>query len=170
MRIELLSTFINIRVISQDRNACSLDARYQKSTSYLMFSLVNRHRITKTVFANRNWYRVIATNFIIGNQYRMILIAIAIENQCPQSRGKVLCALSEKWWKWNLQFYPLVTIFHHNLSFPTVFKLKLLQYRPPDLRWATIVVVMQITVVKAKSKLQQNFACYQFAHYLVANY
>ena len=55
-------------------------------------------------------------------------------------------------------------------SFPTVVLLKLSQYRPPDLRWATIVVVMQITVVKAKSKLQQYFACYQLAHYLVTNY
>ena len=54
MRIELLSTFIDVRVISQNRNARSLDARYQKSTSHLMFSLVNRHRITETVFANRN--------------------------------------------------------------------------------------------------------------------
>ena len=53
MRIELLSTFIDVRVSSQDRNACSLDAHYQKSTSHLMFSLVNRHRITETVFANK---------------------------------------------------------------------------------------------------------------------
>ena len=29
---------------------------------------------------------------------------------------------------------------------------------------------MQIAVVKAKSELQQYFACYQLAHYLVANY
>ena len=58
------------------------------------------------------------------------------------------------------------------LLFPqsTVVLLKLLQYRPPDLRWATIVVVMQITVVKAKSKLQKYFACYLLAHYLVAHY
>ena len=54
MLIELLSTFIDVRVSSQDRNACSLDAPYQKSTSQLMFSLVKRHRITETVFANRN--------------------------------------------------------------------------------------------------------------------
>ena len=53
MRIELLSTFIDVRVSSQDRNACSLDAHYQKSTSHLMFSLVNQHRITETVFANK---------------------------------------------------------------------------------------------------------------------
>ena len=39
-----------------------------------------------------------------------------------------------------------------SLSFPTVVLLKLLQYRPADLRWATIVVVMQLTVIKAKIK------------------
>ena len=49
---------------------------------------------------------------------------------------------------------PHVTIFHHYLSFPTVVLLKLLQYRPANLRWANIVVVMQITVVKAKIKVQ----------------
>ena len=32
--------------------------------------------------------------------------------------------------------------------------LKLLQNRPTDLRWATVVVVMRITVAKAKNKLQ----------------
>ena len=48
-----------------------------------------------------------------------------------------------------------VTIFHCYLSFPTVVLLKLLQYRPADLRCATIVVAMQITVVIAKNKLQQ---------------
>ena len=53
IRIELLSTFIDVRVSSQDRNACSYHARYQKSTSHLMFYLVNRHRITETVFANK---------------------------------------------------------------------------------------------------------------------
>ena len=72
--------------------------------------------------------------------------------------------------KLTILFYPLVTIFHLYLSFPTVVLLKLLQYRPSDLRWTTIIVVMQITVVKAKSKLQQYFACYQLAHYLVAHY
>ena len=29
-----------------------LDARYQKLTLHLIFSLVNRHRIIETVFAN----------------------------------------------------------------------------------------------------------------------
>ena len=57
-----------------------------------------------------------------------------------------------------------------SLSFPTVVLLKILQYWPPDLRWATIVVVMQITVVKAKIKLQQHFACNELAHYLVTHY
>ena len=57
-----------------------------------------------------------------------------------------------------------------SLSFPTVVLLKLLQYRPADLRLATIVVVMQITVVEAKIKIQQYFACYQLAHYLVTHY
>ena len=57
-----------------------------------------------------------------------------------------------------------------SLSFPTVVLLKLLQYRPADRRWAAIVVVMQITVVKAKIKLQQHFVCYQLAHYFVTHY
>ena len=58
-----------------------------------------------------------------------------------------------------------------SLSFPTVVLLKLLQYSPADLRWATIVVVMQITAVKAKIKLQQHFACHELAHhYLVTHY
>ena len=56
------------------------------------------------------------------------------------------------------------------LSFPTVVLLKLLLYRPADLRWATIVVVMHTTVAKAKIKLQQHFACYEFAPYLVMHY
>ena len=51
-------------------------------------------------------------------------------------------------------FSPHVTMFHLYLSFPTVVLLKLLQNRPSDLRWATIVVIMQLTVVKAKIKLQ----------------
>ena len=82
-----------------------LDARYQKSTSHLMFSLVNRHC-------------VIVTAFIIGNQYRMIIIAFVIENHCSQSRGKVLCTLLEKMIKIKLTilFYSRVTIFHHCLS------------------------------------------------------
>ena len=68
------------------------------------------------------------------------------------------------------RFFTRVTIFHHCLSFTTVVLLKLLQNRPSDQRWATIVVVIQITVVKAKNKLQQYFACYELAHYLVAHY
>ena len=35
-----------------------LNARYQKSTSRLMFSLINWRRIIKMVFAFRTWYRV----------------------------------------------------------------------------------------------------------------
>ena len=66
------------------------------------------------------------------------------------------------------RFYTRVTIFHHCLSFPTVVLLKLLPNRPSDLRWATIVVVTQITVVKAINELQQYFACYQLAHYLLS--
>ena len=65
-------------------------------------------------------------------------------------------------------FIPAVQ--YSTTAFPTVVLLKLLQNTPSGLRWATIVVVMQITVVKAKNKLQQYFACYQLAHYLVAHY
>ena len=64
----------------------------------------------------------------------------------PMARGKVLYILSKKMMKINLTilFYFHYAMFHHYLSFPIVVLLKLLQYRPSDLRWATVIVVVPL--------------------------
>ena len=126
-----------------------------------MFSLVNRHRITETVFANK----LISRN---RNQlYYQKLISHDPNRNCYR---KPMPTIHRQMIKVKLTILSLCYNIPALPFFSTVVLLKLSQYRPPDLRWATIVVVMQITAVKAKRKLQQYFACYQLAHYLVANY
>ena len=98
----------------------------------------------------------------------MILIALLSKTNAHNPEAKFYALYQRNDENQSYNFIPLYNIpqLPFSISFPTVVLLKLLQYRPADRRWAAIVVVMQITVAKAKIKLQQHFACYELDHYL----
>ena len=139
-----------------------LDARYQKLTSH------NQNDVFYIKLISRNRDKVCNWKLISHDHgricYQKPMLTIQRQSFMHFSRE------NDENEAYNL--FRILYLRYNIPPLPFLFSccLKLLQNRPTDLRWATIVVVMQITVAKAQNKLQQHFACYQLAHYLVAHY
>ena len=168
MSIELFSTFIGVRVIRSRKKCCTLVIRYNITFDVFTRKLTS-HNLNdvchpKLISCNRN--RVYYCKLVLHGPNR-----ICYRKSMPAiQRQSFVHSLRENA---ENQTYNCILSACCNippLPFFTVVLLKLLQYRPSELRWATIAVDMQIDDVKAKSKLQQYFACYQLAYYLVAHY